>query len=145
MGPSPPSANKAMHTELAAVPNSLYHVARANRVIAVVMTRKKKILYIGVCAYAALWALTGIIAPAQIESSCNKQFKGLARHTAPVFPEQAIPRSYYLKTYCPCPFVVIMKHEVFFTEHAGTGGTQLGFWLFGAWVGSMRLAYWQMD
>jgi hypothetical protein len=25
-----------MHTELAAVPNSLYHVARANRVIAVV-------------------------------------------------------------------------------------------------------------
>ena len=28
-------ANKAMHTELAAVPNSLYNVTRANRVIAV--------------------------------------------------------------------------------------------------------------
>ena len=28
--------HKAMHTELAAVPNSLYHVTRANRVIAVV-------------------------------------------------------------------------------------------------------------
>ena len=28
--------NNAMHTELAAVPDSLYNVARANRVIAVV-------------------------------------------------------------------------------------------------------------
>ena len=28
--------NKAMHAELAAVPDSLYHVTRANRVIAVV-------------------------------------------------------------------------------------------------------------
>ena len=30
MGPSPPAANKAMHTELAAVPSSLYYVTRAN-------------------------------------------------------------------------------------------------------------------
>lgn len=35
-------ANKAMHTELAAVPNSLYHVTRANRVIANVMRRRSE-------------------------------------------------------------------------------------------------------
>jgi hypothetical protein len=41
MGPSPPAANKAMHTELAAVPSSLYYVTRANRVIASVRSQKE--------------------------------------------------------------------------------------------------------
>jgi hypothetical protein len=44
-----------MHTELAAVPNSLYHVARANRVIAVVRRHRERASQFGGSNRCKMW------------------------------------------------------------------------------------------